>query len=243
MYLYKRLIINILIIFLLFNALFCNAQQRIEVGTLIGVSKHFGDLTDKNLQFEDINPAFGAFFRFHFTDRLAIRTNLTFTKFSGTDLHNLNVDRGFQFNYGATEFLIDFDYKLFNLTRFNLSGDFRRSLSPYMSIGIGLVQTNGEPTMYNDKPNPFPEPDSRNTFIILPITAGIEWDFAEHFTLGVDAGWRTAFSDYLDGISQQAEPSKKDWYIIGGIHLSYWPESSIPNFNLGKRKKKFFGLF
>ena len=59
--------------------------------------------------------------------------------------------------------------------------------------------------------------------------AGFKYRFLKKFTLGIEAGARKTFLDYLDGISdadqrvkdyQYGNPKDDDWYFFTGISLS-----------------------
>ena len=58
------------------------------------------------------------------------------------------------------------------------------------------------------------------TNLLIPIGAGLAFDVSEKLSLGLEFSSRFPVSDYLDGISESANPDRKDWYSTGGVTLA-----------------------
>ena len=50
------------------------------------------------------------------------------------------------------------------------------------------------------------------TAIVLPVGIGVEYYINPRFSLTAETNFRYTFTDYLDGFSRGANPSKKDFY-------------------------------
>ncbi|MEO0341285.1 MAG: DUF6089 family protein, partial [Bacteroidota bacterium] len=93
-------------------------------------------------------------------------------------------------------------------------------------FGLGLALGNAEVDFGNAEltRSSFVNQDIENatgTFITVPFGMGLKAYVSDQFTLGIEAGLRPVFSDYLDGISQSANPDMNDWYGVLNLTASY----------------------
>jgi hypothetical protein len=50
---------------------------------------------------------------------------------------------------------------------------------------------------------------------------GVRADILDRLVLGAEFGWRPVFSDDIDGIRQNGNPAKGDWYYFTGLTISF----------------------
>ena len=62
---------------------------------------------------------------------------------------------------------------------------------------------------------------SNQMTLVVPLGGGIKFDISNTISVALDMGVRISFSDYLDGISESANPTENDSYLLGGINLLY----------------------
>jgi OmpA-OmpF porin, OOP family len=202
-----------------------------EVGLLLGASSYAGDIVkigDYDLGI--VGLSVGAFYRHPLTNNISIRLGLNQTTLSGDDNRwegTDRVQRGFNFTSSLTEFSARTEFDFFNHRRKQSAVSFRKIFSPFVYIGAGFSLINPK-TDYQPNKNPQLQAliaqDIENTPSIvftLPFGGGFRFDWSERILIGVEAGLNPVYSDYLDGISQSGQPNNDDWYMLGGISLSY----------------------
>ena len=207
----------------LFTSSLSNAQN-FEVGLFGGVTNYQGDLADGAIVFRETEPAYGVLLRYSPLDFLTFKASLTLGTLRGDDKNSSNEDirqRGYAFKANLRE--LGFFAEL-HLPGYASSGQgiFKASFSPFLFAGIGFTSTDGKPTAPAGRlPYPFPEVDAKNSFICVPFGGGFKWHFIEKMSASIEWGARDVFNDYLDGISKNGNPKANDWYMFGGITLTY----------------------
>lgn len=216
-----------LIILTYLVALFGNplsaTAQRFEAGMFIGASNYIGDLADPQLFYKASGLAYGGLVRYNFSPRWTARLGFTTGILQGADANTArNVSRGFTFLGDIYEMSGLVEWNFLGKPAFSRNGIFARRVDPYLFIGGALASFNTTAKApATTSPYPFPEKDNRNVTVALPIGGGIKFHLSEEFTLGIEYGNRFTASDYVDGISKTANATSKDWYMFGGLTLSY----------------------
>jgi len=196
----------------------------VELGGFMGIANYQGDLTNRPVELRESKYSFGGFIKYHYANKLHFRGQCYYARISGDDIHGPNSDRDWRFATDMAEASIQLEFLPFAKYRFNRVGLFRPQINPFISVGIGSSFTINkdvgiEPTSSFIKTT-FPEPNDKNNFLIVPVGGGIRFDFTQWTTIAGEVGWRYSKSDYLDGISQNANPEKDDWYFFFGATLS-----------------------
>ncbi len=212
-------------------------KSKFEVGALAGFSNYQGDLA-KTLRFNylETRPALGVFGRYQIDQRWAARANALVGWIGGSDSHyDDRKARGWSFTASLLEFSAQAEWEPFGPTRFLNLGDmdhFERIVSPYAFIGAGMLhfkpktefnEAGQSPDMIArinlDKTENFSE-----TVFTLPFGVGAKVDIDRDWMVGAEVGFRTPFSDFLDGVSNAGNPDRKDWYLMGGLTVArrFW---------------------
>lgn len=208
---------------MVFAVSLCYSQKYAELGGFFGVANYQGDLANKPIEFRETKYSFGGFVKYHYSNKVHFRGQLYYARISGDDIHGENKNRDWRFATNMAEASIQMEYLPFGKYRFNRVGLFRPQINPFLTIGIGsafAINKNLEYESGKEPDIPFPEEGDKNNFLVIPIGAGIRFDFTQWTTLAGEAGWRYAQSDYLDGVSINGNPGKKDWYFFLGFTLS-----------------------
>lgn len=176
------------------------------MGVYAGVANYTGDLVET--PYASPRAAFGLSLNVPVGNRLNIRTGLTFAKVAGADSLSSNAAyraRNLSFGSPVTEFSLLGEYNLFNLDNmrwtpyafagvavfhfnpFAYDGQRKVYLQPLGTEGQGIAG-------YNRQPYPL-------TGVALPFGGGVKFVLSEAVNLGIEAGLRKTFTDYLDDVS------------------------------------------
>jgi outer membrane protein OmpA-like peptidoglycan-associated protein/opacity protein-like surface antigen len=193
----------------------------------------------------------GVFVRKHFNDRFALRGNFLVGKIAGKDLNYPDdvwrKQRLYSFSSHVSEVSAQLEWNIlgnhraytqtsseesekgFRFTRYTTT--FKRTALPYLFAGGGAMTTDPVTTFHAafDSKNTSPvalnaditEGKGKKTRLGLHAGGGLNVHVAPNWVVGGELGFRTAFTDYFDGISQTANPDRKDWYLFGGLNISY----------------------
>ncbi len=240
----KKIILILLIITVYGNA---NAQQYAEIGIFGGGSYYLGEL-NPGKQFLLIKPAFGAFVRHNFNERLAIRGGFTYGTLKGDDYKSkVNPNRGLNFTSPVSDISATFEINFFEY----FIGSQRHFVTPYMFAGASAFMFNPKAT-YNDETYILHDLNTENldkrysrTQFAIPFGIGVKYSLSRF--MGLSASWtmNKTFTDYIDDISttyifnadnsrptpsdptglheegmQRGDPSYNDWYSFIGVSLS-----------------------
>ncbi len=211
-------------------------QKKWEVGGLLGMSGYLGDLNKSDFFSKEPKASFGLLGRYHINERWALRGGLTFGSLSGSDAnYSDRASRGFKTKSPITDLsgIVEWDFwgkKRFSYDTATYQVKFKKTFSTYFFTGLGLGFTKPTPD-FTGTPNTLPvyvqgavqdkANNYSNTNFVIPFGFGLRYDLSENWVLGIEAGFRWAFSDYLDGISKGANPSRNDRYKLSGLTITY----------------------
>jgi len=156
------------------------------------------------------------FYRMNFSEIFTIRLGLTVGTIKGseTPIDPFAVQRGHTFSASVRELSAVFEYHFMDFK----TSDSEVHYSPYLMGGVGAISYNA----------PTDEAVGRYQFV-LPMGVGFKYLFNKKYTIGIEAGARKTFFDYLDGISdgdqtlknyQYGNPKDDDWYFFTGLTFS-----------------------
>jgi OOP family OmpA-OmpF porin len=228
--LYNKYLPLLLWVMLSFSAMAQTAKtpfhQRWEVGLQAGVSQGQTDFVDFGIN--ELNPGGGLLLRYHLDDIAALRLNVLYAEISGDDAQDTKfAPRGFSFSAPLTEASLMFELDLLGKRRWDEKDSFKKIISPYIFGGAGYAFTKPY-TNYNEANNT-PIRDAINLdklhmydgHFVVPMGVGIKADLNENWVIGVEAGVRLLFNDYLDGVSNSGNPRKNDTYTLTSVTATY----------------------
>ncbi len=210
--------------------LFCTtgtyAQIPIEAGGFAGTTTYQGDLAENHVEFSELHFAFGGFVRYHFNPKLKLRGNVIYGRITGSDLNAKNAglyNRGWSYDSYVVEMSLIGEYHPWGLSREDNIGLFRPQVTPYIGYGLGLINFDPKITFTHPRDvNRFPEVGARSSSVSMPLIAGVTFDISKYFLIGIEAGSRITFNDYLDGVSKNGNPKKNDLFIFAGVCFTYF---------------------
>ena len=190
----------------LFASISSTTFAQTRLGVFTGVANYMGDLVEA--PYASPRAAFGLSLNVPVGPRLNLRAGLTFAKVAGADSLSSNAlyrSRNLNFQSPVTEFSLVGEYNLFNLDNLKWT--------PYAFAGVAVFHYN--PFTY-DGPNKIHlqplgtegqgiasynrQPYSLTSFAI-PFGGGIKFVLSDKVNLGIEAGLRKTFTDYLDDVS------------------------------------------
>lgn len=193
--------------------------QKNEIGFGGGALNYTGDLARK-LYAGNLGPGGTIFYRRNINDAVSIRGGLTFGILNGDDSPAFDTFAG-QRNGSFTRSVVE----LAPVVEYHFL-DYRENINilrwtPYFFIGGGVAffgQTGENVTEYS------------NVQLVLPFGLGFKYVFDHKWQVGLEAGVRKTFFDYLDDVSSEDLVNKnysygnrhdQDWYYFLGLTVSY----------------------
>ncbi len=185
------------------------AQKGWEAGAWLGTSQYFGDLNTDN-EINALGAAGGAFGRYNFNNRLALKMGLNGASISGSDTNsenNFEKQRNLNFESIIVDAATQFE---FNFLPYD-HGSKKNWFSPYLFAGFNVFYYN--PTTELDGVVHELRPlGTEGQFIAEEYTtldaglvygAGIKFSLNYLWSVEVELSSRRLFTDYLDDVSTE----------------------------------------
>lgn len=207
-------ILTISLLLVLANAVNAQTEEYVqegEFGITIGSAFYFGDI-NTTASFSRPKPAIGIFYRRQFGNYVAVRLSAHYAELGYSDIYSKNefqLDRNLSFNTNIWEIALLGDFNFFKF----LPQDPNYRFTPYVSLGIGVFSY--DPYAYLDGTKNFLRPlgtegqnfgymgrTPYNTMAFcIPVGVGIKYNITDKINLSFEAGYRFAFTDYIDDVS------------------------------------------
>jgi len=206
-----------------------------EVGLGVGPFIYQGDLAPSALgSWKTIRPGVSVFGSRILNRFFALRTNLTVAGLAGDDNKYGDVAwreaRGLRFNTSVFEVSEVLVWDILG----NNEDHYKTRFSPYLFGGLGYsflrVKRDAsrfttsffgaESTVAEGLRADLEHSEPRGVPVI-PVGVGVRYSISPAWSLSLESSYRVAFTDYLDGFSKVADPSKKDHYYGISIGVVY----------------------
>lgn len=202
--------------------------QNWHLGINGGLSNYNGDLIESYYVVPQTNGHIGFSLYYELFDQLLIRTNLNYAKINGDDRYNSSeylTRRNLRFESTILEIAATGEFHLFNL--------YNKRYSPYLFAGFALfyfnpyaqdsaggkvylkpLSTEGQGIYADRKPYKKIQP-------AIPAGIGIRFAINENIRLGLEAGFRKTFTDYLDDVSTTYPDAAELFNARGQLAVDY----------------------
>ncbi|RZL33776.1 MAG: hypothetical protein EOP00_32505 [Pedobacter sp.] len=200
---FKKTLLAIILSFLFVGK---SSAQVWELGLQAGGAGYMGDLNPTNpLKISGL--AVGGFVKANFDPHWALSFNYNNGNIKANDANSSNEQfrqRNLSFHTKLHEisFLVDFNFFDY------FSGGGYSRFSPYLYTGVGAVIFSPK-TMYQGAEYKLPQyytegqSESYKTVALsVPYGAGVKYNFKTNWTVLANIGYRNAYTDYLDDVSQ-----------------------------------------
>lgn len=210
--------------------------SKYEVGANIGTYIYQGDLAPSRFgSFKTMQPGLDLYGTRYLSPSLGVRANLSFSRLKGDDAKystpHYRRQRNFNFKTNLFEVSAVAVWKPF---ADNYSKLGRGSISPYLFAGAGLGLVKIKRDWSNLNAPYFAEDNDFLTGLaadqahrtprlmpVIPIGAGVQYGLSDKWFLHLETTYRYTFTDYLDGFSRSANPSRKDTYYNISLGVTY----------------------
>ena len=208
-----------------------NAQtnSKLEWGILPSLFIYQGDLTPSHIgSYITMKPGITVFVSKEIFYRISLRTNLAIGALKGDDARYSSPD-------WRKERALIFKTPLIEISELAVVDLLKNTkLQPYVfgGIGLSLLKINRDWSRFNtqyfsnqSKTMAGLAADIQESvpkrIIVLPVGIGAKFPLTEKISLAAETSYRMTFTDYLDGFSEVANPSKKDYYFTHSIGITY----------------------
>lgn len=207
-----------------------------EFGGSYGYGSHF--LTDLDLKSTRYNLMVGA--RFKVQEKFAIKMNMIFCRFYGSDNFTTNEERlkrGGTFKTTAFETTFQAEYSLLK-ERFGTRYTFQymkkfkfSHVNTYVFAGAGMLVFFPK-TTYTYSFSTNKSTNYSPLALAVPVGIGFKYGINRRYSLGLEIGQRYTTSDYIDGWSDWASKGKDAYgFILVGITYKLkTARSGLPKF-------------
>lgn len=210
----------------IFSFFLVNAQSGFEGGIFIGLCNYHGDLVDGAIELKESSIGYGFFTKYNVSSEFAVKANFYGGKLKGTDANSSQqgrVDRGL--NFESTLYEIGISLEWFVLNTFEddrATNYYNDKFNPFLFVGISVLNFN--PVVgVNHEDAVVPEDFTVSNYNgSVPMGVGFKYNLSKRSNMGLELGFRTAFTDLLDGVSERGNPDKNDWYMFAGLNFSFF---------------------
>ncbi|WP_372933621.1 type IX secretion system protein PorG [Mariniphaga sediminis] len=212
------------------------AQKTADIGIWGGSSAYWGDIKEAP-PMQTFNLNMGAFFRYNFNARVALRTMFLTGSISSEGVVE-DIPFSFKKNVQDISVMMEVNYLKYIL------GNKKTPFTPYILGGLGVTYFPYafDPAVFLLINPDYPVPDPAEESVIgltVPFGFGIKFSIGERFGIGAECQMRKLFSDKLDnaddplsfevdnvdGVPVTVKYTdflhNNDWPGYVGIHLTY----------------------
>jgi uncharacterized protein DUF6089 len=217
--------------------------SRYEIGIAGSGFVYQGDLTPSRLgSYRTLKPGVQVFLSKIINPIISLRTNVSIGELKGDDskypVPEYRQQRNFNFKTPVFEIS---EVLVADLLKNNMTRQSSR-VHPYLYAGVGFSFLNikrdwsrfnaehfsAEPStlqgladdVQHSLPKMIPE---------VPLGIGIRYSLSKRISLNAESAYRFIFTDYLDGFSQAADPSRKDSYQTHSLGIIYQVQKTNPS--------------
>jgi hypothetical protein len=170
----------------------------------VGTSTYFGELANEG-DYIDAKPTVNVGLQYYFTNRISVRSELTWFQLSGDDAKaedNGRVSRNLSFISN------NFEFNAVGIIQLGPHGQRfyqRPKLNVYGFAGIGLLYFNPKAEYQGEKValQPLQTEGEKYSRVVpvLPYGLGAKLMLSPFMNVSIEAGYRKVFTDYLDDVS------------------------------------------
>jgi len=205
-----------------------NAQANNEYGVWAGVSQYLGDM-NPIYTFNGARFGSGVFFRYNFSDRMALRAGINYGMISGDDSKAKNYPYLLARNLSFSSQILEFEsvYEI-NFFRYVPGQTKKHNFTPFFYAGGSIFYYNPY-TKYDDNKYRLQEVGTEGqkddeyegkrygsyTFAI-PFGGGFKFNLNQNWSINIVASSRKTFSDFIDDVSGvYPDASEVNYYLEG----------------------------
>lgn len=194
------------------------SQYYIDYGISVGASNYLGEIgggkgtrndfvSDMKLNYT--RWSFGGFYRYRVSNKIGVKASLNYIRLSADDAKTENParrGRNLNFKNDMFEVLLNGELYLYKVNDVGKTGRYSTDFNLYLFGGVGMFysnpkgQTDGGDWVALQPLQTEGVAYSRFNFAI-PVGLGFYYTMNRKYRLGMEVGWRTTFTDYIDDAS------------------------------------------
>jgi hypothetical protein len=234
------------------------SQYYVDYGFSVGASNYLGEIgggegprrggfVDMKLNYT--RWTLGGFYRYRISNRFAVKGALTYIRLSGDDAKTDNPHRrgrNLNFRNDMFELTANGELYIYKVNDVGRTGRYSTDFNLYLYGGVGMFYSNPQgQTSSGDwialQPLKTEGVDYGRLNLTIPLGVGFYYTINRKYRLGMDIGWRTTFTDYIDDVSDvyvtQTDPlsasmaNKNTQQIINEIRADNPDADKLPSVN------------
>lgn len=240
----NRILYFLILISLSFSSL-VSAQKGVEAGGWLGLGTYYGDLKTR-VDLSDLGIAGGLNVRYNFNSRLCYKLSLNYIRIHADDANspnNFELNRNLSFFSGIFDISHQFE---FNFLPY-IHGSEEESYTPYLFGGVSTLFYNPKARLdFNDdgveetyvlrdfgtEGQQFGDEYGRFTYA-LNFGIGLKFDINPDWSINIELGGRSVFSDYIDDVSTTFPDKNALRQLRGDIAVAL-SDRTDPSLDLGR---------
>ena len=183
-----------------------NYINSIKAVGQINTTKYYGDLANNSIT---LRPGVGFGLQYRINESLAARTNVAWNRLAGSDKGSDYEFRNLSFRSDLFEWTAEIVY---DILEYNKMFRRRHLVSPYLYMGIGFgffnPQAELDGTWYSLQPLQTEGVGYKRSTFLIPYGLGATFKVNPHLDVSLQAGNYLTFTDYLDDVSGNYDPTK-----------------------------------
>ena len=239
------------------------SQYYMDYGFSLGASNYLGEIGGKeeirrdfvmDLKLDYTRWSMGGFFRYKFVPRFATKLSLKYVRLTADDAKTLNPyrrGRNLSFRNDMIELSLTPELYLYKVNDVGKTGRYRTDFNLYVFGGAALFYSNPKAelggTYYALQPLQTEGVSYNKINFAIPAGLGFYYTIRRKYRVGLEVGWRTTFTDYIDDISTEyiahTDPltaslaNKSTQEVIDGIEpVEGYPSPAVSSYRPGKKR-------
>ena len=196
------------------------SQYYVDYGFSIGASNYLGEIGggfgERRGGFVDMKLNYtrwtlGGFYRYRVSPKFAVKGTLNYIRLSGDDAKTDNPyrrGRNLNFKNDMLEATVNGELYIYKVNDVGGTGRYSSDFNLYFYGGVGLFYSNPKgQTANGDWVSLRPLQTEGFSYsainFAIPLGIGFYYTINRKYRLGMEVGWRTTFTDYIDDISSE----------------------------------------
>ena len=196
------------------------SQYNVDYGFSVGASNYLGEFGGgegdgrafvSDLEFGFTRWTVGGFFRYKLSPNIAVKASLNYIRLSGDDTKSDNYTRrarNLNFKNDIYEFLVTGEFYIYRANDVGGSGRYNTDFNLYLFGGAGVFYSNPKGQNVSGewlalKPLSTEGASYSSINLAVPLGIGFYYTLQRKYRLGLEIGWRTTFTDYIDDASDR----------------------------------------
>ena len=209
----------IILVFIITTSVPVFSQYYVDYGISAGASNYLGEFGGgkgegkgfvSDIEFSFTRWTVGGFYRYRISSKIALKASLNHIRLSGDDVKSDNYarrGRNLNFKNDMFELLVNGEYYIYKVNDVGGTGRFRTDFNLYVFGGIGAFYSSpkGQDALSGDWVSLRGLNSEGQSYsainLAIPLGIGFYYTVDRKYRIGMEIGWRTTFTDYIDDAS------------------------------------------